>query len=115
MLPSITSRATSFSSVKPKCTASGRNSAGSTISLTTVATAVGFKYPSALRPLKPAPMASRARGLVRPATLERALSSMAGMEMCSMLHPKPAAMPRRMGFVRMPFTLFLSFSAILPV
>ena len=41
MLPSITSRATSFSSVKPRCTATGRNSAGRAINLTAVATAVG--------------------------------------------------------------------------
>ena len=53
-------------------------------------------------------MASRARGLVSPATLERVLLSMVGMESPARLHAKPAAMPSSVGFVRMPFTLFFS-------
>ena len=40
---------------------------------------------------------------------------MAGMEMCSMLHAKPAAMPSRMGLVRTPLALFFSFADMLPV
>ena len=55
----------------------------------------------------------QARGLVRPATLERALSSMAGTEMCSMLPQSPLQCPEGWGSNQDAFpTLFEFFSHI---
>ena len=61
--------ATSFSPVKPKCTANGRNRAGHTTSFNTVATPVGASNFRAFRPSNPAPRPIRANGVANTAIL----------------------------------------------
>ena len=57
-------------------------------------------------PSKPAPRPIRASGVARTAILFTVFSAITGMEMGSREKIMPAAMPRIMGFVRMPFSDF---------
>ena len=70
--------ATSFSPVKPKYTASGRNRAGHTTSFNTVATPVGAKSFNAFLPSNPAPRPIRARGVASTAILLIVLEMITG-------------------------------------
>ena len=70
--------ATSFSPVKPRWMASGRNSAGHTTSFNTVATPVGAKSFKAFFPSNPAPRPIRARGVASTAILLMVLEMITG-------------------------------------
>ena len=110
----MTKIAISSASRKPRSTATGRKSVHRPISFMKLAANAGPMPDFASLQLKAAPIAISPRGVVRPPRLETVLERMVGMGSRRTDHRAPDRMPRMIGFVIIPFNVFLISAGLMP-